>query len=85
MKTVQESDGEEMRILASGDVHLTQAATQQSSLKPALAALALGAGIPMAGLAGYLLSQKPTPQPVITQPKNTTIERDYQIGEVLIE
>lgn len=83
MKTVQESEsGEEMRILASGDVHLTQAATQQSSLKPALAALALGTGIPLAGIAGYLLNKPAQPTPAV---ESTSTEKDYEIGEVVIE
>ena len=43
-----------------------------------LAVAGMAAGIPLAGIAGYLLSQR---EPA----ESTTIERDYQIGEVQIE
>jgi hypothetical protein len=47
-----------------------------------LAVAGIAAGIPLAGIAGYLLSQKDT-----TQPPNTTetVERDYTIEAITIE
>lgn len=91
MKTVPESEGEDMKILSAGDVHLHQESQGKSEpsfaqkIAPLLAVAGMSAGIPLAGIAGYMLSQKPAPQPVVSEPANTTIERDYQIGEVVIE
>lgn len=84
---VSTSDDEMGDIILGDNIHPAPVVVQGggNDLLKLLAVAGMATGIPMAGIAGYLLSQKPTPQPVITQPENTTIERDYQIGEVLIE
>ena len=80
-------EGEEMGDIILGDnVHPAPVIVTGggSEILKLLAVAGMAAGIPMAGIAGYLLSQKDAQQPgpsAITE----TIQRDYQIGEVLIE
>ena len=67
---------EDMRILSSGDVHVSNQSPasdqpQPSGLGKVLAGAALGAsllGVPGAGIAGYLFSQMQKPQPAVSQP-----------------
>ena len=89
MKTEPESEDESMKVLSNGDVHVHHAPIpqkQESTLSralPIIATAGMAAGIPLAGIAGYLLSQKDELKPI--PPATETIERDYQIGEVLVE
>lgn len=75
---------EDMRILSSGDVHVSHQSPQQqptpqgSGIGKVLAGAALGAsllGIPGAGIAGYLLNQlQQRPQQQTTQQPQPTGE-----------
>lgn len=92
MKTEAESEGEDMRILSAGDVHLhPQAQPQQQSapqstlaqkMVPLFAAAAIGSSVPIAAVAGYLLNKPAQPTPAV---ESTSTEKDYEIGEVVIE
>jgi hypothetical protein len=88
MKTEPESEDESMRVLSAGDVHVHHAPVPQkqdsmlSKALPLIATAGMAAGIPLAGIAGYLLSQKDAKPPAST---TETIERDYTIEEITIE
>jgi hypothetical protein len=81
------ADDEMGDIILGDNIHPAPVVVQGggNDLAKLLAVAGMAAGIPLAGIAGYLLSQKPAPQPVVSEPETTTIERDYQIGEVLVE
>lgn len=80
------SDDEMGDIILGDNIHPAPVIVQGggNDIIKMLAVAGMAAGIPLAGIAGYLLSQKPDP-PAAVEPVNTTIERDYQIGEVSID
>ena len=81
----EDNDMREQIVL--GDINnpapvvITQSSGGNEILK-LLAVAGMAAGIPLAGIAGYLLSQKDTKQPPNT---TETIERDYTIEAITIE
>lgn len=62
-------------------VVITQSGGGNDLLK-LLAVAGMAAGIPLAGIAGYLLNKPAQPTPAV---ESTSTEKDYEIGEVVIE